>query len=106
MFLKVNVLAVRVIPAIIFVTTIGLAVTGLGNSWSLSGDMQVTSNPSPSIRDATWEYLGGNINNNGGTISPGNSSPAVHGIPEPSTLLLFIFGGCLFWLTNSTPRRR
>ena len=80
MFLKVNVLAVRVIPAIIFVTTIGLAVTSLGNTWSLSGDMQVTSNPSPSIRDATWEYLGGNTSVSGNLVGVVNLEMPNEGI--------------------------
>ena len=48
--------------------------------------------------------IDGDVNNSGGSISPGNSS-AVSGVPEPSSLLLVTLGGCLLWL-GSYGRKR
>ena len=39
--------------------------------------------------------VGGDVQNNGGTISPGNRSLAVTGVPEPCTLILLVLGGGL-----------
>ena len=48
--------------------------------------------------------IDGDVNNSGGSISPGNSS-AVSGVPAPSSLLLVTLGGCLLWL-GSYGRKR
>ena len=48
--------------------------------------------------------IAGNIDNSGGTISPGNST-VVNGVPEPSSMLLFTLGGWLFCLAATAHRR-
>ena len=37
--------------------------------------------------------IGGDVNNDGGTISPGNLVSSLSGVPEPTSLLLLAFGG-------------
>ena len=60
---KTRILAVRIFIIMFVATNAGSAVAGIGESWSLSGDMQVTSNPCPAIDpgapgagSATWTY--------------------------------------------------
>ena len=49
--------------------------------------------------------VGGDINNDGGTLSPGNGT-SVNGVPEPYSLLLFTLGGCLLWQSGARWGRR
>ena len=49
---------VTLFVAMAVVSTAGIAVAG----WSLSGDMQTVSNPSPDINGATWTYICGGGN--------------------------------------------
>ena len=39
--------------------------------------------------------VGGDVNNVGGTLSPGDSASVTSAIPEPSTMLLLVLGGLL-----------
>lgn len=40
--------------------------------------------------------IGGDLNNNGGTISPGGSSSAASVVPEPGSVVLLVLGGIVF----------
>jgi len=63
---------VTLFVAMAVVSTAGIAVA----DWSLSGDMQATSNPSPDINGATWTYIcGGGAC---GTAVSGDISSAVN----------------------------
>ena len=51
--------------------------------------------------------IGGDVNNNGGTISPGNSLQQVSGVPEPGTLVLVMIGAAgLVAFRRTFPRMR
>jgi len=51
--------------------------------------------------------ISGDVNNDGGTISPGNSSGSQSVIPEPTTLLLVMIGSaCLFAFRRTFRRKR
>jgi len=45
--------------------------------------------------------LSGDIENNEGVISPGNSSTTSSKVPEPGTLLLVVLGGVLMGVASA-----
>ena len=67
MLTKTRILAVCAVLTVLFTMASGTAIAAIGDVWSLSGDMQTVSNPSPAVDpgsagggSATWAY--GNVN--------------------------------------------
>lgn len=87
MFSKTRVLVFCAVVTVLFVMTSRTATAAVGDSWSVSGDMQITSNPSPAIDpgaagggDATWEYTNVNTPVSGNLVGVVNAEMPDAGI--------------------------
>ena len=74
----------------------------MGNTLTKNGDGTMDINNVLSLGGGTIDIqqgsvsghgtIGGDVNNNGGTISPGDSLQQTSAVPEPASLVLFMLG--------------